>query len=38
MKVLDLKARLEYSHAAVAVLRTLRLTDTTMRYASLREL
>ena len=33
MQQLDVQARLEYARAAVAVLRALRITDRTMRYA-----
>ncbi|MDQ6433101.1 hypothetical protein RB623_03430 [Mesorhizobium sp. LHD-90] len=32
MKAIDIQARLEYARAAVAVLRALAITDSTMRY------
>jgi hypothetical protein len=35
MNALDVQARLEYARAAVAVLRALKITDRTMRYADL---
>ncbi len=35
MKTLDVQARLEYARAAVAVLRALRISDSTMRYGQL---
>ena len=33
MNKLDVQARLEYARAAVAVLRSLKITDRTMRYS-----
>ena len=35
MKALDIQDRLQYARAAVAILRALKITDSTMRYGEL---